>query len=426
LLNLVALLGIVLILAVAALLSSDRRKIQWRTPLAALALTLAIAAVFFLAPAKCAVLDLCNRAVLRVLDCADDGIAFLFGHLADPSGGKFVLAIQALPLIIFFAALVSLLYHLGVMQKIILLFARTFCRLFGISGAEALVAASNIFVGVESALTVRPYLEKMTKSELFLLLTVGMCTIASSVLALYVMALKDVFPQIAVHLISASLISAPAAVCIAKLMCPETEEPLTLGRVVAPEYTPATNVVESILNGANEGLKMLLGICAALIAFIGLVSLLNLILTTVGALPNRVLPVPLDWTVQGLLGYVFYPFTLALGVPAGEAMPLAKLFGERLVLTEVSAYFSLQHLIQQGALSPRSVLVATYVLCGFAHVASMAIFVGGAAALAPSRLPLLSRLGLRALVAANLACLLTGATASLFYRESLQVLIRPG
>ena len=264
--NAVALVGITVVLAVAFGLSYDRRKINWRTCLAALGLELAIAAFFFLAPGRRRAFDFLNSVMLQVLDCAGEGIAFLFGHLAKPPPGEFVLIIQALPMIVFFGALLSLLYHLGVMQKIIGALARAFSRLLRLSGAEALVTAGNIFVGIESALTVRPYIERMTRSELFLLLTAGMTTIASSVLAVYTFALKDVFPQIAVHLVSATVLSAPAAVCIAKIMCPETEEPLTLGKVVTPEYTRAASVVESILNGANEGIRMVIGICAAISA----------------------------------------------------------------------------------------------------------------------------------------------------------------
>jgi CNT family concentrative nucleoside transporter len=209
---------------------------------------------------------------------------------------------------------------------------------------------------------------------------------------------------------------------MAKLMCPETDEPLTLGRVVEPEYTPASNAVESVLNGANEGLKMVMGITASLIAFIGLVSLVNLILTKFGSVPNHFLPVQIDWTIQGLLGYVYYPFIVMTGVPLADATEVAKLVADRLVLTEVSSYFALQALIKDGALQARSVLTVSYVLCGFAHVASLAIFIGGAAALAPKRLPELSRIGFRALIAANLACLMTGNIAGLFYHSALPIL----
>ncbi len=420
--NAIALSGFAAVLGIAYALSCDRQRIHWRTPAAALALELAIAVAVFLAPTRHVLFGSLNRGILKVIDCADDGIVFLFGYLAEAPPGKFSLLAQALPLIIFFSAFISLLYHVGVMQKIVKALAAVFCRAFGISGAEALVAASNIFVGIESALTVRPYLARMTTSELFLILTVGMSTIASSVLALYVMALNQVFPTIAAHLVSATVLSAPAAVCIAKIMVPETEGALTAGKVVEPEYKRATNAVESVLNGANEGAKMVLGISAALIAFIGLVSVANLLLTTLGRAPNALLPVPMDWTIQGILAFVYYPITVCLGVPIADAFEVSRLIADRLVQTEVSSYFALADLIRAGALQPRSVLIASYVLCGFAHVASLAIFVGGTAALAPEKLPLLSRLGARALIAANLACLMTGAAASLFYHSDLAVI----
>ncbi|MBT3378194.1 MAG: nucleoside transporter [Lentisphaerae bacterium] len=421
-LNLIALFGLAVIVGVAYALSEDRARVSWRTPLVALGVLLLTGAFFFLTPGKRLLVDGLNATILAVLDRADDGIAFLFGDLASAEGGTFILAIQALPLLVFFGAAISLLYHIGVMQWLIKILARVFTRLFRFSGAEALAAASNIFVGVESAMTVRPYLAQMTRSELFMVLTVGMSTIASTVLAAYVRFLQNEFPTIAVHLISASFLSVPAAVCVAKIMCPEREQPLTLGRVVEPEYERCNNWVESILRGANEGMKVLLGVCAALIAFIGLVSVLNLLLSTVGGWPNRWLGVDINWTVQGLFGYVYYPFICAIGVPHADALTVAQLVGDRLVLTEFSSYLGLAELIRNGALQPRSVLVVSYVLCGFAHIASLAIFVGGTAALAPSRMDVLGKIGLRALVAANLACLLTGATASLFYHAGLQVL----
>jgi len=421
--NLVALLGVAVLIGAATALSTDRKRIRWRAPLMALALQLVIASVFFLFPGRKAFFGLLNTAVLKVIDCGGEGVRFLFGHLATPPPeGQFVLAIHALPLVIFFAALVSLLYHLGVMQRLLSVLAKGLSKLLGLSGAEALVAASNIFVGVEATTSVRPYLAQMTQSELFLILTAGMSTIASTVLALYVSALQGQFPEIAVHLISASFLSAPAAVCMAKVMCPETGDPLTLGKVVEPDYRKAGNVIESILNGANDGVRMLLGIVSALIAFIGIVALVNLFLGGIG----HVCGAESAWTVQGLLAYVYYPFIAVLGVPSGDIMDVARLVGDRLVLTEVPSYFALGAMAAEGALEARSVLVASYVLCGFAHVASLGIFVGGAGALAPERLPDLGKIGIRALIAANLACLMTGAMASLFYHPGVQVLVSAG
>jgi len=424
--NVTALLGIVVILGTAGMLSVARDRVQWRPVVVSLALELFLGGVFFLAPGKGILLDFANRAVLTLIGCGSEGVRFLFGWLSTPPEGKYSLAVQALPLIIFFSAFISLLYHFGVMQRVIRALAWLFNRLFRISGAEALVAAGNIFVGIESALAVRPYLEDMTESELFLILTVGMATIASSVLGLYVVTLQSVFPDIAVHLMCASVLSAPAAVCVAKIIYPETGRPMTLDHVAPPHYDPAANAVDAVLRGANEGLKMVLGISAALIAFMGLVAVVNALLHLLQAAPGALWGWRADWSVQGILGWAFYPFTVLSGVPMQDAGAVAHLVGDRFVLTEVSSYVKLADLIRTGAISPRAAVVASYFLCGFAHVASLAIFTGGICALAPSRRPVLSRLSFRALLAANLACLLTGATAGLFYNAGVAVLTPSG
>jgi CNT family concentrative nucleoside transporter len=294
-------------------------------------------------------------------------------------------------------------------------FSSLFTRLMRISGAESLCASSNIFVGVESALTVRPYLEKMTRSELCTVLAVGMASIASNVLALYVFILKGQFPTIAGHLVSASFLSAPAAVVVAKLMVPETGVPETLGVDVEPHYEKDSSIMESVIRGANEGMKLVLGIAALLIAFLGIVALIDSILQGAGGLVSE----GLDLSLAGILGYVFYPFALIIGVPPADAMEIARLIGERTVVTEVKAYQDLAKLMADGALEhPRSAFLAAYALCGFAHVASLAIFIGGISALVPGRTRDLSALGLRALVIATLACLMTASVAGTFFSES--------
>ena len=285
-----------------------------------------------------------------------------------------------------------------------------------ISGAESLSASSNIFVGIESALVVQPHLKDMTKSELATILTVGMGTIASTVLALYVVFLQGQLPTIAGHLVSASLLSAPAAVIMAKLIIPETEKPVTLGVHVKPHYEREDNLIMAIINGANSGLKLLGGIIALLIAFLGIMALLDLILGGFGGQLNSWLGLRIDWSLQSFLGYVFYPFALVLGIPPTDAFEIARLLGERPIVTEVVSYQHLSQLLTDNALiHPRSAIIASYALCGFAHIASLAIFVGGIGVLAPSRIKDLSRLGLRALLAATLACLMTGAVAGFFY-----------
>jgi CNT family concentrative nucleoside transporter len=420
--NLVALIGVLVFPLVAFALSTDRRDVCRRTAVASVLLQLLIAGLFFRLPGHGRFFRWINDGVLGLMACGREGIEFVFGWLATPPEGEFSLAVEALPMIVFFAALVSLLYYLGVMQVLIRAMSAVFTRILRISGAEALVISSNVFVGIESALTVRPYLLQMTTSELLVVLTGGMATVASSTLALYIVALKDTFPEIAVHLISANLMSAPAAVCMAKLLLPETGAPVTLGRVVPPAYERPENAVDAVLAGANEGMRMVIGIVAALIAFLGVIALLNMLCGQVGRVPNALFGWSVEWKIQSGLAVLFYPFVVLMGVPLSEVLDVGRLLADRLILTEVPAYFSLAAMLGDGALSARSAVIASYALCGFAHVASVAIFVGGVSALVPERAGELSRLGFRALLAATLACLMTGAMAGLFYHESLSVL----
>jgi CNT family concentrative nucleoside transporter len=419
--NLVSFLGIFLLMAFAWAFSTNRRVVNLRVIFWGVGLQLVFALFIFVVPAGTKVFLFINDVVVKVLNSASAGTRFLFGRLALPPGTKnefgeeslgFILAFQALPTIIFFASLVAALYYIGVMPRLIRIFSYAFTRLMRISGAESLCASSNIFVGVESAVTIRPYLEKMTRSELCTILTVGMASIASSVMALYVFILQGQYPTIAGHLVSASILSAPAAVVMSKLLMPETESPETLGRDVKPFYEKESSIIEAIIKGANEGMKLVLGIVALLMAFLGIVALIDSLLTGAGGLAG----VKFDMSLTGLLSYLFYPFALVIGVPASDAMEVARLLGQRAVMTEVKGYQELAVLIQSGALeSPRSAFLSAYALCGFAHVASLAIFVGGIAALVPKRTGDLSALGPRALLAATLACLMTASVAGTFF-----------
>jgi CNT family concentrative nucleoside transporter len=423
--NLVSFLGIFVLAGVAWLFSTDRKVVNWRALVWGIGLMLFVAFFIFVVPAGTRVFLWANNAVAAVLDTATAGTKFVFGRLGLPPGTTneagetslgYFLAFQGLPTIIFFAALLGGLYYLGVMPFFVRLFARVFTRLMRISGAEALSVSANIFVGVESALVVRPHLKDMTRSELCTIITAGMGTVASTVLAMYVMMLQKGIPTIAGHLVSASFISAPACIVMAKLVMPETGKPLTLGVDVKPHYEREDNLIMAIINGAGEGLKLLGGIITLLIAFLGLLALVNLGLGWAGGLLNGALGWHVKWSLEGLLGYVFYPFTLAMGVPPSDAGVVARVLGERTILTEVFSYKHLADLLASGAIrDPRSAIIASYALCGFAHVASLAIFVGGTSALVPTRVRDISRLGFRALLAATLACLMTGAVAGTFY-----------
>lgn len=422
--NLVSFMGIFVLAGVAWLFSSDRKVVNKRVLLWGIGLQLFVAFFIFVVPAGARVFLWVNDAVTAVLGTATAGTRFVFGRLALPPGAVneagetslgYFLAFQGLPTIIFFAALLGALYYLRIMPFFVRLFARLFSRSMRISGAEALSVSANIFVGVESALVVRPHLKDMTRSELGTIITAGMGTIASTVLAMYVMMLQKEIPTIAGHLVSASFISAPACIVMAKLIMPETGKPLTLGVDVKPHYEREDNLIMAIINGAGEGLKLLGGIVTLLIAFLGILALLNLGLGWAGGLLNGLLGWHVKWSLEAFLGYLFYPFTLVMGVPPSDALSVAGILGERTILTEVFSYGRLADLMAGGVLhDPRSAIIASYALCGFAHVASLAIFIGGTSALVPTRVGDISRLGFRALLAATLACLMTGAVAGTF------------
>jgi CNT family concentrative nucleoside transporter len=246
-----------------------------------------------------------------------------------------------------------------------------------------------------------------------------MATIASTVLAVYVFLLQKLIPTIAGHLVSASFLGAPAALVMSKLLMPETEKPKTLGLDIKPSYERDENLIMAIINGAGNGLRLLGGIITLLLAFLGLLALLDLVLGFFGGFLNQLFGWHMEWSFKALLGYVFYPFTLILGVPQADAFSIAKIIGERAVATEVASYQDLAHLLANNALvHPRSALIASYALCGFAHVSSLAIYVGGIGALVPNRYKDLSRLGFRALLAALLSCLMIGAVAGTFFTGS--------
>ncbi len=418
--NLVSFGGIFVLLFLAWLISNQRDALNWRVVGWGIGLQMLFALFIFLIPAGTKLFLGINQWAVALIGVATKGSQFVFGPLALGPGQEgslgFILAFQALPTIIFFSALVSVLYFCKFLPIIIRLFARLFTSAMKISGAESLCAASNIFVGVESAFTVRPHLDTMTNSELCTVLTAGMATVASNVLALYVFTLQDTFPTIAGHLISASFLSAPAALVMAKIVFPESETPKTLRRSIKPHYERESNIFEAVINGAQSGVKVIVGIGALLIAVLGLVALADLILSGIGAKINAVLSISVDWSFKGLLGYLFYPISLILGIPASDAKIAAQIIGERVVLTEVASYQDLAKALALGELKhPRSAVIIAYALCGFAHVASMAIFVGGISALAPQKTKALSKIAFRALIAATFACLLTACVAGTFF-----------
>src|SRR5690348_8507344 len=421
----VSLAGFVTFAGIAWLLSSNRRRIAWKTIAWGVALQLVIGVIIFRLPVSQRVLLWVNDAVVVLLNASKSGSSFLLGPLAASPGETgsvgFILVFQVLPVVIFFAAFTAMLYHLRVLQIFVRLFARLFHRTMRISGAESLSSAANIFVGIESALVVRPYLERMTRSELLLILTTGLATVASSSLGVYVAFLSPVFPGVAGHLLSASILAIPASVVVSKLLVPETETPETLAAVPPEdESTRSRNLISALIEGAMEGVKLAAGICALLIAILGVVALIDKLLGVGSSWFGMSEPL----SFVRILSWVFYPFAYLLGLQSGDVPMAARLLGERVILTEVVSYNHLAQLISSGQMTnPRSVVILTYALCGFTHVAAVAIFVGGTAALAPSRRDDLASLGLHALLAATLATLMTGCVAGIFSSGSEGLLL---
>jgi len=426
--HLVSAVGFLAFAGIAWLLSSNRRRVSWKTIGSGMALQLLLGTLIFRLPGSHRAFLWMNDAVLALLNASKAGTAFLFGPLAaapgEPESVGFILIFQVLPVAIFFAAFTAALYHLRVLQWLVRLFARLFHRTMAISGAESLCGAANIFVGVESALVIRPYLAGMTRSELLCVLTTGMGTVASSTLGVYVAFLSGAFPEIAGHLVSASILVIPAAVLVAKLLVPETETPRTLlGVPPEDESTRSRNLMGAIIEGAMDGLKLAAGITALLIAVLGLVALGDKVLGV--ASPWFGLTAPLS--LVRILSWIFKPFAYLLGIQASDVPVASRLLGERVILTEVVSYRDLAQLLSSGGVTdPRTVVILSYALCGFAHVASVAIFVGGTAALAPSRRDDLAALGWRALLAATLATLMAGCVAGIFSTGEGVLLTRPG
>mgnify|MGYP000376666395 FL=1 len=504
-LNFLSFIGIFALCGIAWLTSENRGIVPWRTIFWGIGLQLILGLLVFQIPATRSLLELLSDGVNSILQATEAGSRFVFGSLLVPdptsapaspllagrwiaravtppyvpvpgdrllsngSSGDFIslgyiFAFRALPSVIFFSALMALLYTLGLIQPLVNGFARIFRRTMNLSGAEALSGASNIFVGIESTILVRPYLERMTRSELCAILAACFGSIASTVLALYVGFLQPVFPNITGHLLSASIMAIPACFVISKIVVPETEMPETMGKSLQERQQTQTdaavreevkgsrdvetaedrdllieeelagnqrnyqqptrlNLMESVVLGAMDGVKLAAAIAALLIAILGLVALVNLFFANLASLATSSQPfirgigrVFQIVTLQNILGAVFLPLTFLTGVSLQwqELWQSSVLIGQRLILTEVPSYQQLAVLANQGVLSPRALLVVSYALCGFAHLPSVGIFVGGLVSLVPSRRQDITELGWKALWAATLATLMIGCIAGLY------------
>lgn len=417
-------IGVAVLLTAALALSTDRRRIPIRVVLGGIALQLVIAFLFLRFPPVVRVFDVIAAGFNRVISFADDGTRFIFGSLADPGGPwGFVFAVRVLPVIIFFASLMGVLYHLGLMQRLIAGVAWLLRRALGVTGTEALSAAANIFVGqTEAPLCVKPYIARMTRSQIMAVMTCGFATIAGSVLAAYVGILggDDDASRIlfAKHLITASVMSAPAGFVMAKIMLPESERPPdeTLSTLNIDRQT--RNVLDAAAAGATDGMRLAMNVAAMLIAFVALLAMLNWPLAALSEWgpvaawrESAGLPV---LSFQVILGWIFTPVAWAMGVPRADAGLFGSLMGQQVIVTEFVAYMSLGEAIRQGTISPRAAQMATYTLCGFANFPSIAIQIGGLSAIAPEKRSEFASLGLRAMTAGAFACWMTGGIAGLF------------
>jgi len=412
----IGIFGIVVILAIAVLLSSNRRAIRLRVVSAAFALQAGIAFVVLYVPAGRAVISRMATGVTALLGYAQEGTNFIFGPLAQPNLGGASFAIAALPVIIFFASLVSILYHLGIMQFVIRWVGGGIERVTGVSKVESLCSAANIFVGQsESPLVIRPYLAKLTPPQLFAVMTVGMAGVAGTILALYASFLK---PEALPYLLAASFMAAPGGLLMAKIMMPDVppvEDELPLGddpedvviRVVEHEIEEETaaNIIMAAASGAQTGVRIAVAVGAMVLAFVALVALANGLLSGVGGWFGYP-----QLSFQMLLGYVFQPIMFLVGIPWHEAGAAGGLFGTKMVLNEVVGFVELAKLTD---LSPRSVAIITFALCGFANFSSIAIQMAATGSLAPNQRPMIAKLGIKALLAGSLANLMSAALAGL-------------
>ncbi len=402
----VSLIGIFAMLLICYVFSHNRRAISWRLVYVGLGLQAVLGLTFLYWSRGNAALQWFGGKVSEFLDFSLKGSQFIFGALTDVGAvdqalpgenNGFLFAFRVLPTLIFFSSFMAVLYHLGLMQWIVRQMARVMVRLMGTSGSESLSACANVFVGqTEAPLLIKPFLKTMTMSELHAIMVGGFATIAGGVFALYVGLGVN-----AGHLMVASVMAVPAGLICTKMLWPETEKSATMGTVGKVEAEIYGNVVEAAAAGAGDGLKLALNVAAMLIAFLGLVEVLNGCLHLFSA----------DWSVQGALGIVFWPIAAVMGVPAQDISVLAQLLGSKIALTELYAYGELGPMIKQGTIAPRTAMIASFALCGFANIGSVAIQVGGLGALAPERRGDLAKLGLRAMFGGAIATCMTACVA---------------
>ncbi|TLS38843.1 NupC/NupG family nucleoside CNT transporter [Pseudalkalibacillus caeni] len=396
--------GIAILVAIAVIFSINRKAINFRTVLGAFGLQFVFALVVLKWEAGKAALNGLSKIVQNIINYANEGVDFLFGGLFQAENIGFVFAFQVLTIIIFFSSLISVLYYLGIMQWIIRIIGGGISWLLGTSKAESMSATANIFVGqTEAPLVVKPYIDKMTKSELFAVMTGGLASVAGSVLAGY--ALLGVPLE---YLLAASFMAAPSGLLMAKLIMPETEESETKEKIVMERNQDHANVIDAAAHGASDGLRLALNVGAMLLSFIALIALANGLLGWIGG-----------WfgaggiTLQTIFGYVFSPLAFIIGVPWEDAIMAGNFIGQKLILNEFVAFSAFGPEIGTGALTDKSIAIISFALCGFANFSSLAILLGGLGGISPKRRPEIARFGVRAILAGTLANLLNAAIAGM-------------
>ncbi len=404
--------GLVAFVAAAWLLSENRRKVPVKMIFAAIGVQLLVGLVLLKVPVFQTMFLGLNAVVLALAESTEAGTSMVFGYLGGgplpfevtAPGNIFILGFRALPLVLVISALSALLFHWGVMQKVVRGFAWCLTKTLRIGGTEGLAVAANVFVGmVEAPLLIRPYLLKMTRSELFTMMTAGMATIAGTVMVLYASILGNVIPNVIGHILTASIISMPAAVMISKIMIPETSS-FTTGDIHAPQES--LNSMDAVTQGTLQGVQLLINIMAMLVVLVALVHLINIVL---GLFPGWA-GAPL--TLQRLFGFLMAPVVWLMGVPWSETSAAGSLMGTKTILNEFIAYLDLVRLPTE-ALSAKSKVIMTYALCGFANPGSLGIMIGGLGTMAPERRGEIVSLGLRSVVAGTLATSMTGAVVAI-------------
>lgn len=412
--KLIALVGMLVMLGIAVLLCppAHRKYINLRVVVVGILLQLVFAFLILRTPVN-KVFDWANTAVNELLNFTNKGSGFIFGSLLNMESHGFIFAFQVLPTIIFFSSLMTVLYYLGVMQLIVNVVAKAMVKTLKTSGSETLSAAANIFVGqTEAPLVIKPFVANMTRSELMAVMTGGMATVAGGVMASYVGLLRNDIPGIAGHLMAASVMSAPAALVFAKIMVPETEESETAGENVKLDSEKIdANVIDAAARGAGEGLTLALNVAAMLLAFIALLAMVNAVIGLMGGWVG--LP---ELSLEKIFGWIFAPLAFLMGVPWQDAGVIGSLLGQKTMLNEFVAYSQLAEMVKPESgiqLQARSEIIATYALCGFSNLSSIAIQIGGIGGIAPSRRGELAQLGIRAVIAGSLACFMTAAIAGI-------------